>query len=113
MLFGEWLLIGTQEFVYGIRLDSLIKIEFPVNGYFKQFLIQENRVYVFDANGIFALDENLHILWQNRDLAVDGVLFKKMADADTMLVSCEMDPPGGWISRCLNIRNGEELLCSP
>lgn len=110
ILFGSFLLLGTQEAVYGIRLDSLTRAEFPVNGYFKEFLVLGKMVCVFDAEGIFALDEHLHMLWQNRHLSIDGVLFAGMQDAQTMRISCELDPPGGWTERWINLQNGKELL---
>ena len=44
-------------------------------------------VYVFDAWGIFALDRELHILWENRDLAVDVVLPEDMPDDHTLNIS--------------------------
>ena len=92
--------------MYGICLSELSVQTFPVNLYFKAFLVHEGRLYVFDAEGIFALDEHLHILWQNRHLAVDGVLPQGMTDANTLCIACEMDPPGGWVQQKIDLRNG-------
>lgn len=108
-LFGDYLLIGTQDSVYGICLSDLSVQTFPVNLYFKAFLVHEGRLYVFDAEGIFALDEHLRILWQNRNLAVDGVLPQGRPDEHTLHIACEMDPPGGWVNRTINLENGELL----
>ena len=108
-LFGDYLLIGMQDAVRAVRLDDLTVQEFPVNFYFKQFLILGNVVYVFDAWGIFALDRELHILWQNRHLAEDGVLPQGRPDEHTLHIACEMDPPGGWVNRTINLENGELL----
>ena len=105
-LFGDFLLIGTEDSVHGIRLSGLSVQTFPVNLYFKAFLVHEGRLYVFDAEGIFALDEHLRILWQNRHLAVDGVLPQGMADENTLCIACEMDPPGGWVQQKIDLRNG-------
>jgi hypothetical protein len=112
-LFSDHLLIGTRDagegigdVVYAVNLDDLSVQKFPVNGYFKQFLVTERAVYLFDACGIFALDRELHILWQNRHLAVDGVLPQEMPDENTLRIACEMDPPGGWINRTIDLRNG-------
>jgi hypothetical protein len=44
-------------------------------------------------------------LWESEALAVDGVLCDCIAD-DTMMISCEMDPPGGWIERKISLIDG-------
>ncbi len=109
LVWGDWLLIGTTQTVYCIRLEDLEVREIQVDGYFKTFLAMNRRVFFFEATGMTALDEDCHILWQNHGLALDGCLFCGMCGNTTMVVSCEMDPPGGWIHRTIDLRNGELL----
>lgn len=40
-------------------------------------------------------------------MAIDGVKFQEMLNDEIMSISCEMDPPGGWVDRMIDIRSGE------
>lgn len=106
LIWGDWLLIGTTETVYCIRLEDRTVREIPADGYFKMFLPMGSRLFFFEATGLTALDRECNLLWQNHRLAVDGCLFCEMRDDTIMRVSCEMDPPGGWTDSRIDITNG-------
>ena len=41
-------------------------------------------------------------------VAVDGIVFGEICD-NTIIVSAEMDPPGGWVDVALDLLTGAEL----
>ena len=58
---------------------------------------------------VMAFSSNLSLLWKTGYLAVDGVVFKSI-EGDTMVVECEMDPPGGWIERRIILLDGSIII---
>jgi hypothetical protein len=52
-----------------------------------------------------AFNHDLEQLWESDDLAVDGVICEGIED-DTMMITCETDPPGGWIKRTISLNDG-------
>ena len=77
--------------------------------YFGYFVLSKEAVYILDGSGIIAFNKNLKEIWRNHSLAIDGVTFQEMLDNEIMSISCEMDPPGDWINRKINIKSGEEI----
>ena len=77
--------------------------------YFGYFVLSKEAVYILDGSGIIAFNKNLEEIWRNLSLAIDGVTFQEMLDNEIMSISCEMDPPGDWINRKINIKSGEEI----
>lgn len=71
------------------------------------FEVSKETIFIFDGNGIIAFNKNLDEIWRNHKLAIDGVIFQEMLNDDIMSIDCEMDPPGGWINRKINIKTGE------
>lgn len=52
----------------------------------------------------------MNILWKNAELACDGVIVHGISDDGKNLnVSCEIDPPGGWVDKKVDITNGIAL----
>ena len=70
----------------------------------------ENRdvLYVLGAETACAFDRGLRPLWESEWLAVDGVAFDHIGH-DTMTLSCEMDPPGGWTKRTISLKDGRVI----
>lgn len=107
IIFNDYLMIGTYDKVFFVDLANLSIAEMNVEMYFGYFVISNDAVYVLDGTGIIAFDAKLNEIWRNHSLAVDGVTFQGMIDDEIMSISCEMDPPGGWVDRKINIKNGE------
>lgn len=57
---------------------------------------------------VFALDVTLSLAWTTRDVAVDGLILLS-CDGDTVKLSAEMDPPGGWADVSLDLASGARL----
>ena len=55
-----------------------------------------------------ALDTRLELVWSARDLAIDGLLLLG-CDGDTLRLSAELDPPGGWVDVSLDLDSGARL----
>lgn len=110
IIYNNHLLIGSSEKVYFINLSSFEITELEVEMYFGYFVVFKETIFILDGNGIIAIDEKLGEIWRNHSLAIDGVIFQEMLDDEIMSISCEMDPPGGWVDRKINIKNGEIVV---
>ena len=109
ILFKEYLVIGNYyEGIWFINLNDLKVQNIKVNGYFGHFEIGEDRLYVLGCEDVMAFDDRMELLWQSESLAVDGVLCDDI-DGDRMILSCEMDPPGGWVERVISLKDGSVL----
>lgn len=75
--------------------------------YFGYFVTTTDAVYVLDGTGIIAFRANLIEKWRNHNLAVDGVTFGGIVNNQIMKVSCEMNPPGKWVERKIDIHTGK------
>ncbi len=106
VVYNNFLLVGTFDKVYFINLVDLRITQINVEMYFGCFVTTKDTVYILDGSGIIAFDTNLNEIWTNHNLAIDGVTFHGIGD-EIMSVSCEMDPPGGWVDRKINIKSGE------
>lgn len=109
-IFGEYLCTGTGHKIIFLHLATFesktVSIEEEM--YFGYFYEYNNVLYVASGTGITAFDENLNILWKNTGLAVDGVLFTGITNNGNFLeISCEMNPPGDWQDKFLDINTGK------
>lgn len=57
---------------------------------------------------VVALAPTLEVVWSARQLAVDGLLFRA-CDGETLHLSAELDPPGGWVEVALHVDSGARL----
>ncbi len=63
-------------------------------------------LYVLGMNNITAFDSCMNEKWISENIAIDGVTFNK-TEGYTMVVSCEMDPPDGWITKRISLSDGK------
>ncbi|MRG98398.1 hypothetical protein [Polyangium spumosum] len=68
----------------------------------------EEFLFVLGWTDVHAVDRRLETRWIARNVAVDGIVFHEIR-GDALIVSAEMDPPGGWVEVALDIRTGSEL----
>lgn len=112
--FNEWVFwhgsfcLGTGSDIIAVDLDTLEYKRYSVNMYFGYFLEYNDMLLAASASGVLAFDKNMNLLWRNENLAVDGVTFGGVSE-NVLEISCELDPPGGWVDKRLDIRTGEEL----
>lgn len=111
VIYNHYLLVGAYDKVYFIDLwdlgENTYSAKIDVDMYFGYFVTTSDAVYVLDGTGIIAFDLNLNEKWRNHHLAIDGVTFQEIIDCQFMRISCEMDPPGGWIDRIIDMNTGE------
>ena len=56
---------------------------------------------------LYCFDNACELVWISDSIAVDGITIHQITD-DGIEVSCEMDPPGGWVWRTLSLEDGKE-----
>lgn len=112
--FNEWVFwhgsfcLGTGDEVIAVDPVTFEHKRYPVDMYFGYFLEHEEMLFAASAAGVLAFDKNMDLLWRNENLAVDGVCFGGVCE-NVLEISCELDPPGGWVDKRLDIRTGKEL----
>lgn len=107
VIYNNHLLVGTCDKVYFVNLSDFQITKLEVEMYFGYFVLSKEAIYILDGTGIIAFNKSLVEIWRNHSLAIDGVTFQEMLDDEIMSISCEMDPPGGWVNKMINIKSGE------
>ena len=67
------------------------------------YILKDDELYVLGCRNVTALDKDLNIKWKSPDIAEDGIVFNDVTN-DIMRIECEMDPPGGWNDRQIDLR---------
>lgn len=107
IIFNDYAIIGNYyEGIYVISLSDYSVRNIKIKGYFGYFEIDKNALYVLGCENIVAFSHDLEPLWESDSVAVDGVVCNCIKD-NTMMILCEMDPPGGWIERKISLTDGK------
>lgn len=109
VVFYENLCIGVKDKVYFIDMNNLECREICVQMYFGYFYIYKDLLLVLSGCEVIAFDNKMHERWRQSGLAEDGVIVNEIENDNVLVLSCEMDPPGGWITRRINVFNGKEI----
>lgn len=70
--------------------------------------VDGDTLFVLGWTQALAVDATLSTRWRSGHIAVDGITWRERI-GDRILLSCEMDPPGGWVDVELDARTGEQL----
>ena len=108
VVFHGYLCIGVKDKVFFIDMNSFECRQICVQMYFGYFYICRDMLFVLSGNGVIAFDNKLQEVWRQSMLAEDGVVVEKIENDNVLVLSCEMDPPGGWVTKKINIFNGLE-----
>ena len=109
VIFHDYLIIGNYyEGLSVIRLEDLAVEKKDIKGYFGYFEIYDDVLYVLGCEDITAFDKHMDELWVSDFLAYDGIVCDGI-DGNIMSISCEMDPPGGWVDKRIDILTGAVL----
>ena len=110
--------IGGGEVVYVLdAATGELRHEISVEGYFGHFKLarvaapaggEEELLFVLGCRDVHAIDARLATRWVARDVAIDGIVFVELRD-NAVIVSAEMDPPGGWVDVALDVVTGALL----
>lgn len=65
-------------------------------------------MYILGWRNVIAVDKTLAVRWVCRDVAVDGITWRG-ENGTSILLSAEMDPPGGWVDVALDAVTGREI----
>lgn len=107
IIFNDYAIIGNYyEGIYAISLSDYCVRNIKIKGYFGYFEIYNDVLYVLGCENIVAIGHDFELIWESDVLAVDGVVCDCIKDY-TMMISCEMDPPGGWIERTISLTDGK------
>lgn len=100
------LAVGHEDFFYLFDLKTKMNIlRLEMNGYFGHLYIHNELFYVADSCGLYCIDKNSSILWQNKNLGIDGVIIFDFT-SDSIIGSGEWDPPGGWLDFVVDSQTG-------
>lgn len=100
--------LGTGSEIIAVDLTTFEYKRYSIDWYFGYFLEHGETLFAASAAGVLAFDGNMELLWRNESLAVDGVTFGGVCGG-VLEISCELDPPGGWVDKRLDILTGSEL----
>ena len=109
LIVGDYLLIGNYyEGVYVIDLLNLSFDHIAVDGYFGYFVEDGECIYILGCENIIAMNRECSVLWKSDCIAVDGITCEGI-EGKTMQVTCEMDPPGGWVDKKIDLCTGKVI----
>jgi hypothetical protein len=80
-----------------------------VDGYFGSFVVAPgaSALYVLGQSNVLKLGKDCTTIWTSAPLAVDGLVFERFSEeGDALVLSAELDPPGGWRRCVLDARTG-------
>jgi hypothetical protein len=103
--------IGRGDAVHFLAADSgaVVKVVRLENDQFGHFGAGDAEVlYVLGWRYVVAVDATLAVRWTSEAIAIDGITWEGQ-DGARLLLSAEMDPPGGWQRVVLDASNGREL----
>jgi hypothetical protein len=90
----------------------------PVRSYFGELALhpaasaEQEMLFILGCSDVLAYGPSLRPHWRAEDVAVDGITFRGV-EGTAVLVSAEMDPPGGWFDVELELATGREISRRP
>jgi hypothetical protein len=106
ILFHSLLAAGHHEYLYLFSLrtnENIVRME--MQGYFGHFYLNNDKLFVTDAGGMYCFGKSGGLVWKNLNLGIDGVIINEFIDGK-ILGSGEWDPPGGWEDFILDEETG-------
>lgn len=100
---------GAGDKIIAADLETFEQKRYQAEWYFGRFYLHDDMLFAASAAGVLAFDEKMELVWRNEKLAVDGVTFSGVSENGVLSVSCELDPPGGWVDKRLSILTGKEV----
>lgn len=105
-VWGRFFCLGTGSEIIIVDPNTLEYRQIKADRYFGYFFQYGDMLFAASASGVLAFNTEMDLLWRNEDISVDGVLFHGVEDG-ALCVSCELDPPGGWADKRLDIVTGK------
>jgi hypothetical protein len=109
--------IGGAAEVHFLDLEtSATRLHLPLKTYFGHLSLQgadrEEMLFVLECSDILAVRASLELAWHTKDVAVDGIVFRRIEES-RLWVGVEMDPPGGWFDVEIDLATGAEISRRP
>lgn len=106
-IFQNHLCIGLGENVYFISIETGEIRKIDVSMYFGYFYEYGERLYVASGARLYCFGCTCELIWVSENIAVDGIIINGIVD-NCIELSCERDPPGGWVDCVLSAEDGKE-----
>jgi hypothetical protein len=84
-----------------------VRLKKVLNGYFNEFKIDGNEIFVATDSELFCLNEEGKQVWNTENLGIDGVRIESI-DKTQIKGFGEWDPPGGWEEFILERKTGRK-----
>jgi hypothetical protein len=99
---------GQHFYLYDLQTKRSVLV-LKVFGYFGAIYIDKDHFFVTDAEGIFCIDMNGVIVWESKNLGIDGVSIEKITENE-VYGGADWDPPDGrWVDFVLDKRTGKAI----
>ena len=106
---GDMLAVGHQDYFYLFDLTTNKHItKLRVWGYFGSLYREKEYIYIADSYWIYCINKYGKVLWENKELGIDGVIINKFTK-DEIHGEWEWDPPNGWQRFIVNKHTGKWL----
>jgi len=102
-------IVGHEAHCYLFDINNKTQCTIlKLSGYFGHIYIDDQFIYVADANGLYCLNQEGTILWSNNKLGIDGVIINDFGKNE-ISGSGEWDPPGGWEDFTIDKKTGKKI----
>lgn len=104
----EWnhlVAVAAGESLYLVNQIDKTTVRHNLRGYFCEFAVAEDQLFVASAEQILAVGPAGELLWRSEELGIDGVVIHEVA-SETIRGAGELDPPGGWESFLISRQSG-------
>lgn len=103
------IVVGHEEHCYLFDIYSkTLLTALKLSGYFGHIYIEDEIIYIADANGLYCLNQYGTEVWSNGNLGIDGVIINEFRDSE-IHGSGEWDPPGGWEDFIIDQKTGKRI----
>lgn len=107
--FDRFVAVGLSGYFYLYDLSaSTIVLFIDFNGYFDEFKICDQHLFVAYNSGIYCLTKFGSIKWHNNNIGLDGIIITEIKDGK-IYGSEQIDPPGGWKDFVLDFDTGKQI----
>jgi hypothetical protein len=107
-IFNDVVLIGSGDSFVTFNLNTRKQTIISLDGYFGNFRIHDDKVFVCSASDVTCLSLGGEIKWKSESIAIDGVIINSFENS-IIYCSREWDPPGGWQPCQLDFLSGTTL----
>jgi len=102
------IVVGYEGHCYLFDIENKTQLTaLKLSGYFGHIYLENEFIYVTDANGLYCLNQNGAKLWSNNKLGIDGVIINDFRSSE-IYGSGEWNPPGGWKDFVIDKKTGKK-----